>query len=608
MKSPFKFLDPFTLSDREMFFGRDKEIKELYKLVFKTPLLLVYGLSGTGKTSLIQCGLASQFDGPDWLPLWIRRQANLNESLGIALKRLMPTAEGEIPAQIAQLYQHYLRPVFLIFDQFEELFILGKPEERDQFVTTLKAILDDELPCTILLVMREEYLGQLYLFEKAVPNLFDFRMRVEPMDTANVKTVLRDSFQKFNISIGNPPQEERLVDIIQNVSLGRSGIELPYLQVYLDLLYREDFALTHSNQNAIEGSNWPPLEFTREEIRDFGTIENVLEKFLKEQQERILARLVKQEPGISESIVKLVLDGFVTDEGTKRPITYVRQDGLRIPDKAQMKYFPPLSAPILSSCLKELEAAKILRSDDDNIELAHDSLAHIIDQSRTDEQRQLNNIKVLIRSLLANLSKTNEYLTRRQLVMFENSYPKLNEEEKLFFEKSKQYRENEEKEALDREKKRNEELQVALNEAQAAKEVAETERAKADEEKTRAEKNAQKAKLFSYAAFASILIVAIVGYLLIKSRLENQQSEIERQKTELLNIKLRETAEKNSVSLKEKQISDLLGKAINFKRGGAEVRDQMEICLDSARTIIKNYIKDTQKRDSLLKEIVKIEK
>lgn len=608
MKSPFKFLDPFTLSDREMFFGRDKEIKELYKLVFKTPLLLVYGLSGTGKTSLIQCGLASQFDGPDWLPLWIRRQANLNESLGIALKRLMPTAEGEIPAQIAQLYQHYLRPVFLIFDQFEELFILGKPEERDQFVTTLKAILDDELPCTILLVMREEYLGQLYLFEKAVPNLFDFRMRVEPMDTANVKTVLRDSFQKFNISIGNPPQEERLDEIIQNVSLGRSGIELPYLQVYLDLLYREDFALTHSNQNAIEGSNWPPLEFTREEIRDFGTIENVLEKFLKEQQERILARLVKQDPGISESIVKLVLDGFVTDEGTKRPITYVRQDGLRIPDKAQMKYFPPLSAPILSSCLKELEAAKILRSDDDNIELAHDSLAHIIDQSRTDEQRQLNNIKVLIRSLLANLSKTNEYLTRRQLVMFENSYPKLNEEEKLFFEKSKQYRENEEKEALDREKKRNEELQVALNEAQAAKEVAETERAKADEEKTRAEKNAQKAKLFSYAAFASILIVAIVGYLLIKSRLENQQSEIERQKTELLNIKLRETAEENSVSLKEKQISELLGKAINFKRGGAEVRDQMEICLDSARTIIKNYIKDTQKRDSLLKEIVKIEK
>lgn len=620
MKSPFKFLDPFTLSDRDAFFGRDKEIKELYKLVFKTPLLLIYGLSGTGKTSLIQCGLASQFDGPDWLPLWIRRQTNLNESLAGALKRVLPSAEGEIPAQISQLYRHYLRPVFLIFDQFEELFILGKPEERDQFVNTLKTILDDELPCTILLMMREEYVGQLYPFEKAIPNLFDFRMRVEPMDTANVKTVLRDSFQKFNISIGNPPQEERLDDIIQNVSLGRSGIELPYLQVYLDLLYREDFARTHSIQNAIEGNNWPRLEFTREEIRDFGTITNVLEKFLKEQQERILAQLMKQDPGILESTVKLVLDGFVTDEGTKRPISYGRQDGLRIPDKAQMKYFPPLSAPILSSCLKELEAAKILRSDDDNIELAHDSLAHIIDQSRTDEQRQLNNIKVLIRSLLANLSKTNEYLTRKQLVMFENSYPKLNEEEKLFFEKSKQYRDNEEKEALDREKKRNEELQVALNEAQAAKQVAETERIKANEEKTRAEKNALKARRFSYAAFASLLIVVIVGYLLYiaeEVRVKNEQEKIaNQQKMKLDSMKIQQTqlenlanikkAEENSVSLKENQISVLLGKAINFKR--AEVRDEMKICLDSARTIIEIHIKDNQKKNSLLKEIAKIEK
>ena len=263
--------------------------------------------------------------------------------------------------------------------------------------------------------------------------------------------------------------------------------------------------------------------------------------------------------------------------------------------------------------MKELEAAKILRSADDNIELAHDSLAHIIDQSRTDEQRQLNNIKVLIRSLLANLSKTNEYLTRRQLVMFENSYPKLNEEEKLFFEKSKQYRDNEEKVALDKEKKRNEELQIALNEAQAAKQVAETERAKADEEKTRAEKNAQKARRFSYAAFASLLIVGIVGFLLYKSEKDRVKKEqkmkldsIKIQQTQLENLANIKKAEVNSMELKEKQISDLLGKAINFKR--AEVRGEMKICLDSARTIIEIHIKDNQKKNSLLKEIAKIEK
>ncbi len=61
--------------------------------------------------------------------------------------------------------------------------------------------MEDDLPCTVIMVMREEYLGRLYRLEKALPNLFDFRMRVEPMNTKNVETVLRDSFREFNISV-----------------------------------------------------------------------------------------------------------------------------------------------------------------------------------------------------------------------------------------------------------------------------------------------------------------------------------------------------------------------------------------------------------------------
>ena len=66
MKSPFKFLESYSIKDRDVFFGRDKEIDTLYSLVYKTPLTLLYGLSGTGKTSIIQCGLANRFEGPDW--------------------------------------------------------------------------------------------------------------------------------------------------------------------------------------------------------------------------------------------------------------------------------------------------------------------------------------------------------------------------------------------------------------------------------------------------------------------------------------------------------------------------------------------------------------
>jgi AAA+ ATPase superfamily predicted ATPase len=86
MKSPFKFLDSYTKEDRKLFFGRNKEIEELYQRVFEANILLVYGVSGTGKSSLIHCGLANKFNETDWLPLVIRRSLNIIESLALSLK------------------------------------------------------------------------------------------------------------------------------------------------------------------------------------------------------------------------------------------------------------------------------------------------------------------------------------------------------------------------------------------------------------------------------------------------------------------------------------------------------------------------------------------
>ena len=82
---PFKFLDAYSKEDTDIFFGRDEEIEILYEMVFQTSILLIYGASGTGKTSLIQCGLACKFQSHDWLALTIRRGNNINAALEKAL-------------------------------------------------------------------------------------------------------------------------------------------------------------------------------------------------------------------------------------------------------------------------------------------------------------------------------------------------------------------------------------------------------------------------------------------------------------------------------------------------------------------------------------------
>jgi Cdc6-like AAA superfamily ATPase len=68
-KYPLKFLDSYTKADTDIFFGRNEEVDALYEMIFQTDILLLYGASGTGKTSLIQCGLASRFESHDWLDL-----------------------------------------------------------------------------------------------------------------------------------------------------------------------------------------------------------------------------------------------------------------------------------------------------------------------------------------------------------------------------------------------------------------------------------------------------------------------------------------------------------------------------------------------------------
>ncbi len=56
-RSPFKFLDAFTAADHPYFFGRERELQSLIKIFSRSPLGILYGPSGSGKSSLINCGL-----------------------------------------------------------------------------------------------------------------------------------------------------------------------------------------------------------------------------------------------------------------------------------------------------------------------------------------------------------------------------------------------------------------------------------------------------------------------------------------------------------------------------------------------------------------------
>ncbi len=212
-KSPFKFLDSFTKDDREIFFGRDREIEELHTRVFESKILLVYGTSGTGKSSLINCGLANRFNDSDWLPVNVRRGTDINRSLFEALAKTAITkapfeklsasaATGyNLEKLLHSVWLDHFKPVFLIFDQFEELFIFGSKDEKNELIKNVAKVINSDIQCRFIFSIREEYLAGVTEFEREIPSFLSNRIRIEKMTRQNAIQTIEGPCRINNIAV-----------------------------------------------------------------------------------------------------------------------------------------------------------------------------------------------------------------------------------------------------------------------------------------------------------------------------------------------------------------------------------------------------------------------
>ncbi len=159
MKNRYPGIHSFTADDSPIFYGRTREIKELFRLVVLNNVVVLFGKSGTGKTSLLQAGVA---------PLLHERYL---QPLKIRLNNIQQPIERQIYEQFEEA--HYL-PMdtpdtlslweyckqfdysedseaftpLLILDQFEELFTLyaDKPEVQLNFVRQLADVVNGNIP------------------------------------------------------------------------------------------------------------------------------------------------------------------------------------------------------------------------------------------------------------------------------------------------------------------------------------------------------------------------------------------------------------------------------------------------------------------------------
>ncbi len=225
--NPWPGLASFTEDLRGFFFGREKETEELVRLVRRNTLTVLFGQSGLGKSSLLQAGVFPLLRAADFLPLYLRLDHDpatppLADQVKAALMGAIELAGADAPVPRADesLWEYFhrkdidiwsaknrlLTPV-LAFDQFEEIFTLGRADDARRergraFLTELADLVENRAPaalrarfdageldtarynfdkpsCQVILSLREDFLPDLEGLKHEMRSLMHNRMRVK---------------------------------------------------------------------------------------------------------------------------------------------------------------------------------------------------------------------------------------------------------------------------------------------------------------------------------------------------------------------------------------------------------------------------------------------
>jgi len=259
--NPFPGLRPFSISESHLFFGREGQSDEIMKNLAEHRFVAVMGASGSGKSSLIYCGLVPILyggfiteAGSFWRVIHSRPGSapidNLADSIAdsdisekssteeravqknITSTILRSSSLGLIEA-IGQLKKEKDENVLIIIDQFEELFRYKNSledeaksvNESNAFVKLLlAAIKQSEVPIYVVLTMRSDFIGDCAQFHELTRAINDSNYLIPRMTRDDFKNAVEGP-----VAVGGGQISSRLVQQLLN-DVGDNQDQLPILQ------------------------------------------------------------------------------------------------------------------------------------------------------------------------------------------------------------------------------------------------------------------------------------------------------------------------------------------------------------------------------------------
>ncbi len=402
-ENPWPGLASFGESDAAYFHGRDTEVADLFRLVRREKLTVLFGQSGLGKTSLLGAGLYPLLRKEGYVPFTVRidfsgggplPQDQVFQALLAECQRRgieAPQRAGDeslweyFHRTDADFWNEKNRPVtpVLAFDQFEEAFTLGLRDDAArlrsrEFLAQLGDLIENRAPpqlkealdadpelarrydfrksgFKLILSFREDYLAHVEGLKRQIPSLTYNRYRLKPMQGEQAHDVV--------VGSGGHLVDEAVAARIIGIAAGRAaGDPAPGPDDYGDLNIDPALLSVICSELNVRRQRAGQARITADLIS--GAEHAILGDFY----ERCVA-------GLDGRVRVFIEDELLTDKGYRA--SYALDDALELPG-------------ITQPAVDELVTRRLLRVDERfgvrRLELTHDVLTRVVRDSRDSRQ------------------------------------------------------------------------------------------------------------------------------------------------------------------------------------------------------------------------------
>jgi hypothetical protein len=400
-EQPYKFLDWFDVRDAAIFYGRAEDSRRLADMILGNRLVVLYGESGSGKTSLVRAGIKPRLDRQGSLtvvvPTWSSTQppaatlrdalrAELVASFGPAPSEPDPTADLLTVLHWAQSFAG--RRLVLVLDQAEQLLDRVAAPTRQAFLTELARAYESAyaraategagtaaegrpylvVDLRLVFAVREDAFVRLDELRQALAAVFENNYRLDRLSREDAREAIVAPVERwFNMRYADALVERLLDDLYDD------GVAPPQLQIVCDRLFRE-----FGKPGAVIGLS----DYERLHGAD-GILSGYLEAALAEHAD------------VEQPIAQAALLALVTSQGTR---ALVGHDELIAATEA--------SVETAEAVIQKLIEQRLVRRLGDTgtevrYELAHDVLATRVAEWQTEAMRQIKQARELLQRGLA---------------------------------------------------------------------------------------------------------------------------------------------------------------------------------------------------------------